>query len=112
MENSINSKLLISLDDLKSEDIPPKNLHNVQLAFTILLKNNPNIFKANSPEEVLTILGLTLKVPKKKGKWAAAAKRLSEQNTISSNVGKEFEQAISDFRETFAIGDDLHDQDR
>ncbi|MCK5524327.1 MAG: hypothetical protein KAI83_14440 [Thiomargarita sp.] len=50
-------------------------------------------------------------MPKKTGKWAAAAKRLSKQNTLSQEAGKELQKAIRDFRETFAIGDTLNEQE-
>ncbi|EDN65592.1 hypothetical protein BGP_5468 [Beggiatoa sp. PS] len=111
MENLNHPKprILISENDLGLTGIPAKNLENVRLALTRLLKNNPQVFTVNSPEEALAILGVTSNVPQKTGKWAAAAKRLSTQNTLSQEAGKELQKAILDFRETFAIGDTLNE---
>ena len=100
--------ILISESDLGLTGIPSKNIENVCLALTLLLKNNPKVFTTNYPEEALAVLGFTNNGPKKTGKWAAAAKRLSNQNTLSQEAGKELQKAIIDFRETFAIGDTLN----
>lgn len=109
--NHPKSRLLISESDLGLTGIPSKNIDNVCLALTLLLKKNPKVFTANSPEEALAVLGFTSNVPKKTGKWAAAAKRLSKQNTLSQEAGKELQKAIREFRETFAIGDTLNEQE-
>jgi hypothetical protein len=113
MENLNHSKpsILISESDLGLSGIPAKKIDNVCLALTFLLKNNPQVFTVNSPEEVLNVLGFTKPVAKKTGKWAAAAKRLSTQNTLSQEAGKELQKAIRDFRETFAIGDTLNEKE-
>ena len=97
--------------------ISESHLLNVIKALQIILENNPEVFIANSPEEALQKLGFHLpekQLPEKQqqGKWAAAAKRLSTQNTLSPEAGKILEEEGKKFREGFVLGDYFETQEK
>jgi len=70
------------------------------LGFLIL----PSFFKS------LQKLGFNFPEKKQKGKWAAAAKRLSTQNTLSPEAGKILEEEGKKFRAGFVLGDNFDNQ--
>jgi len=92
------------------ETLNESHLLNVRKALQIILENNLEVLVANSPEEVLQKLGFNF--PEQKGKWAAAAKRLSTQNTLSYEAGKILEEEGKKFREGFILGDNFDNQEK
>jgi hypothetical protein len=98
----------VSIMGLKVEGISTKNTDNVRQALIILLKNNPQIFEEKkTPEEVLQALGFNFhKTQKtKNGRWAQAAKRLSEEHPITPEINAILQNGIEEFRAGFSIGD-------
>jgi len=92
------------------ETLSESHLLNVRKALQIILENNPEVLIANSPEEALQKLGFHF--PEQKGKWAAAAERLSTQNTLSIEAGKILEEEGKNFREGFILGDHFESQEK
>ena len=88
---------------LSALDVPvPVNIEwapnvNIQAALEMYLQQHTEI--------IAQILTEPTSKPQPQGKWAAVAKRLSTQNTLSPEAGKALKKGIAEFRETFAIGD-------
>jgi hypothetical protein len=94
------------------ETLSESHLLNVKKALQIILENKREVFVAKSPEEALQKLGFNFPEKKQKGKWAAAAERLSTQNTLSFEAGKILEEEEKKFREGFVLGDHFDNQER
>jgi len=94
------------------ETLNESHLLNVRKALQIILENNLEVLVANSPEEVLQKLGFNFPEKKQKGKWAAAAKRLSTQNILSHEAGKILEEEGRKFRNGFILGDHFDNQEK
>ena len=91
------SSLHLSLDvqippHINTSYLPPNA--EIQNAFNIFLRDNPQIL-----EQVL-------KKFQPKGKWAKVMKRI-EEKAMGKAAGIEMEKAREEFRETFAIGDNI-----
>ncbi len=101
----------VSIMGLKVDGIPTENTDNVRQALIILLQNNPQIFEENkSPEEILYTLDFnvhkTLKTKTvKNGKWAEAAKRLSDEHPITPEIDAALQKGIKEFRDGFSLDD-------
>jgi hypothetical protein len=98
----------VSIMGLKVEGISTKNTDNVRQALIILLKNNPQIFEEKkTPEEVLQALDFNFHKTKKTemGRWAQAAKRLSEEHPITPEIEAVLQKGIEEFRAGFSLGD-------
>jgi len=108
------------METIKSTTANTKNFITVRLSaldvpvpVNIELSPNVNIQAAlekylqQHTEIIAQILREQTSKPQPKGKWAAIAKRLSTQNTLSPEAGKALKKGIAEFRETFAIGDNF-----
>jgi hypothetical protein len=96
----------VSIIGLKVEGISTKNTDNIRQALTILLKNNPQIFEEKkTPAEILQTLSFNCHQPKKveTGRWAQAAKRLSEEHPITPEIEIALQKAIKEFRAGFSL---------
>jgi hypothetical protein len=102
-------KYSVSIMGLKVDGISTENTDNVRQALLILLQNNPQIFEENkSPEEILYTLDFNVHKTKKTetiGKWAKAAKRLSEEHPITPEIDAALQKGIKEFRDGFSLGD-------
>ena len=88
-----------------------KNYRFIQSALQKLLDSHSEVLTGaiQSPEEVCNKLGIpfaniSTNTTLKKGKWISAAERL-KNNSMSPEAAKIMNEAIKEFRETFAIGD-------
>ncbi|OAD20032.1 hypothetical protein THIOM_004284 [Candidatus Thiomargarita nelsonii] len=100
---------------LKVEGISAENTDNVRQALIILLKNNPQVFDEKKyPEEILQVLGFNVHETTetiKKGRWAEAAKRLSDRLPITPEIDAVLQKGIQEFRD--ALGDiDINQQEK
>jgi len=97
----------VSIMGLKVEGISTENTDNVCKALIILLNNNPQIFEdKKTPEEILQALDFNFHETKKTktGRWAQAAKRLSEEHPITPEIDAVLQKGIEEFRAGFSLG--------
>lgn len=93
---------------LQVEGISTENTDNVRQALIILLKNNPQIFEEKkTPAEILQTLNFNCHPPKRveTGRWAQAAKRLSEEHPITPEIEAILQKGIKEFMAGFSLGD-------
>ena len=97
----------VSIMGLKVEGISAENTENVRQALIIFLKKHPQIFEdKKSPEDIIQEFGLDVhETTSKKGKWAEAAKRLSEKYPITPEIDAALQKGIQEFRDGFPLGD-------
>lgn len=89
------------------EGISTENTDNVRQALIILLNNNPQIFEGKkTPAEILQALDFNVHKMKKNrtGRWAQAAKRLSEEHPITPEIDAVLQTGIEEFRADFSLG--------
>jgi len=104
--------LLIELNFPESTTIDI-NREYVQEAVKMLLWRNPQALVGHSAEEIyqkLVLSGTNNESQLPKGKWANIINNL-EKNAMGKEAAKEFDQGCQKFRETFAIGDTLNEQE-
>lgn len=97
----------ISMMGLKVEGLSTENTENVRQALIILLNNNPQIFEdKKTPAEILQALDFKCQEAKKNqtGRWAQAAKRLSEEHPITPEIDTVLQKGIDEFRAGFSLG--------
>jgi hypothetical protein len=92
------------------------NQEYVQEAIKMLLWKNPQALIGNSPEEIYQKLVLSgtnneSDTSTSKGKWAKVIENL-QKNAMGKEAAEEFNQGRQKFRETFAIGDTLNNDDQ
>jgi hypothetical protein len=97
----------VSIIGLKVEGISTENTENVRQALIILLNNNPQIFDKKTPKEILQALGFNEKETKKTetGRWAQAAKRLSEEHPMTPSIEAVLQKGLEEFRAGFSLAD-------